>query len=228
MTVQTILCQPDSSKGCSVCCGLFNHQDISRENLNRFLSGGHTRTEQFSAYDLSSEERPNMQKKKHRDITSHICPFQGFIADRRPGCRIHPEFNSSDLRNRSLFGAKICSSYLCPAHEILSENQKMILVQHVHDWYCYSIAILDPESFIWINKIMEEQVPSCDAGSYSDILTQCLSLHGRHLQRYSGPLFHYSLSEYKSALPGFSLGHDVMVREREAVVSLIQDYGAGL
>jgi hypothetical protein len=38
-----------------------------------------------------------------RDITSHVCPYQGFLKNGKPGCLIHPLFINKDERNRSLF-----------------------------------------------------------------------------------------------------------------------------
>ena len=65
-----ILCQPDSRKGCSVCCGLFNMKDTSRNNLKQFLEEGISREKVFRVYEEFTEPEPV------RDRFSHICPYQ--------------------------------------------------------------------------------------------------------------------------------------------------------
>ncbi len=223
MDGNTILCQPDSRKGCSACCGLFNFRDISRNALEKFLEAGAERGGSFSEYEFQELGIPDDQKIEQRDITSHICPYQGFLEEGRPGCLMHPSVNSRDLRNRSLFGKTICSSFLCPAHEILNQSQKMILINRIDDWYTYSLAILDPCSFAWICDALDRLLPAGNDHLYGDILARCISLHGEHLRDFPGPVFHYSLTEYRSASRGFSLVHEAMAPEREKISAFIRE-----
>ena len=76
------LCQPDNTKSCGACCGLYNGEDHSRETLISLLE---RRTELF----FSSGENPDVAAYR-REIqtipitlklceTIHNCEFLGFV-----------------------------------------------------------------------------------------------------------------------------------------------------
>jgi len=210
---QIILCQPDGRKGCSACCGLFNHRDITRENLSAFLSAGRERLKnEFSENDVYS---PAWEV---RDRTSHICPYQGFLSEGRPGCLLHPLVCGKDLRDRSLFGSKICDAFLCPAHEILPPHAREALIRYVEDWFLYTIAIIDPESFLWI---LDEIISRSGCESLDDefpgwILAGAIDMHAQHLERFGSGIFFYSRHEYSAAKHNFTLAsRDGEQRESE-------------
>lgn len=186
------LCQPDGIKSCSVCCGLFNLKDISRSTLESFLSGDYS-------IDLL---------KDVRDITSHICIYQSFISQNLPGCSLHPKVKGTDYRNESLYGAKICEEYLCPAHSILNEEQKQILVSSVYDWYLYSIAILDPEGFMCIMEIIDSMHIVNPSHDIKSIMSEALTFHAGTLSRSDKCHFYYSLAEYNQHKREFSLRYN--------------------
>ena len=198
-----LLCQPEPLKGCSACCGLFNFRDISREHLECYLKGGWKRTAGYKEADhIATLERSSGV----RDTESHICPFQGFISDGRPGCLIHPGVSVTDTRDRSLFGKKICDSFLCPAHTILTSEEKEILIRHTDDWYSYTVAIVDPESFQWIlGLIRKEGAGPDEAELFTRVLTQCLLLHASYMNACAAPLFFYSVGEYNLGKRRFSV-----------------------
>lgn len=191
-----ILCQPDSMKSCCVCCGLFNYRDISKDILEWRLSNSPCSI----ADNDSIDDKPQKYQHNIRDVTSHICRYQGFVSVNRPGCTLHPHVRGIDKRNMSLYGSRICQEYLCPAHTILNTRQKKLLISMVKEWYEYSIAILDPDSFIWIinelNIFGGGIIPDDSHYTISPLIVKCLSLHGDYLSRKDRPLFHYSLAEY--------------------------------
>jgi len=186
------LCQPDGSKSCSVCCGLFNLKDISRSNLQSFLSGDY----------------PANLLNDVRDITSHICIYQSFIAPNRPGCSLHPKVKGFDGRNASLYGAKICEEFLCPAHYILNSEHKQILVDSVQDWYLYSIAILDPEGFIYISDLINYSSAEESDTKRTFLIREALSFHALMLSLSEKCHFYYSLAEYNQHKGEFSLRYN--------------------
>lgn len=186
------LCQPDGLKSCSVCCGLFNLRDISKSTLESFLSG-----------DYSSALLTHV-----RDITSHICIYQSFISPNLPGCSLHPKVRGTDHRNASLYGAKICEEYLCPAHSILNVEQKQLLVSSVSDWYLYSIAILDPEGFLCIIDIINSLHFLNTGDDIKTLINEALFFHAGILSRSDKSLFYYSPAEYNQHKGEFSLHYN--------------------
>ena len=199
-----LLCQPDGIKSCSACCGLFNFSDISRENLSQFLSRGAVRSSSFlSASDITDQG----DGRDIRDTTSYICPHQGLVFNKRPGCLLHPQYRNSTLRNNSFFGEKICSGFLCPAHSILSAEQKKIIIKLIDDWFLYSIAIIDPESTIWILDFLQKRYYTAfqKEDIIKKIFNEALMIHARYLNESQGPVFYYSVSEYEMGKKNFTI-----------------------
>ncbi len=199
------LCQPDSLKACCACCGLFNYKNISRDSLECRLRNAPASI----ATDEVFDDKPQKHQHDIRDVTSHICRYQGFISGNRPGCTLHPLVRGTDARDMSLYGSRICQEYLCPAHTVLSERLKDLLISSVSGWYEYNIAIIDPDSFIWI---VNEAVIRCgvnfladSCSSSNDMIAKCLSLHGSYLSRIESPIFHYSLAEYNQHKSSFTI-----------------------
>ena len=218
-----ILCQPDNCRGCSVCCGLFNFRNCSREHLSAFLDGGRSRVKDFPVYEEFTMNDPV------RDGFTHICPYQGFLSQGKPGCHIHPLSCGNEKRERSLFGAKICSSFLCPAHRILTPEEKESLVTHVRDWYLYSIAIADPESFSCLNRFVSE-TPGLDSRSdtYGMLLNTGLACHADVLTQCGDVIFYYSSPEYILHRDSFCIRYNEQNRERVFNCVRIRAAEAGL
>lgn len=196
---KSLLCQPDNLRGCSVCCGLFNHHDISRESLTLFLEEGSIRSKTQGPVAIPKFHAPD--RNLVRDVTAHICPFQGFIVSNRPGCLVHEFVAGHDRREDSLFGKKVCDEFLCPAHEIITGRYREILLDTVQDWYLYSFAIADPDSFIWIcDRAMDAR-----GHVAGEAILAGLEKHADYLSRRRGPLFFYGMTEYRQARRNFSL-----------------------
>lgn len=214
-----ILCQPDNLKGCSICCGLFNFRDVSRGSLSLFLEQGRLREKNCS----TQEEFQNTGVS--RDRFAHICPYQGFFSPGRPGCLIHPLSSGVEGRNRSLFASKICNEFFCPAHTLLNDDEKHFLIKNVSDWYRYSAALCDPESYSFIyGYVMEnyafhtgEELLVSERAAV--LVNAGLDAHARNLALYEGVIFYYSIPEYNSNKKNFCIRYiDEM---RDLVVSHI-------
>ena len=224
------LCQPDNNKGCSACCGLFNFKDITREKLSQYLEEGKDRTSEID--NVHFDDRIEYKKSINtRDMTSYICPYQGFVRDRSPGCLIHPENNTEDLRDISFYGRKICSGFLCPAHRILTKNEKQVLIEFIDDWYLYTVAIIDPYSFRWILDFIHGRfggnIKRTEA--FKELLNLALSIHAHFIQSIDGPLFFYSVSEYNIGSKKISLNsdNDAMDQVRQKITNaLIESYNS--
>lgn len=211
-----ILCQPDNTKGCSLCCGLFNLSDISRESLETYLEKGANREKEYKAHEGF------IITSRVRNRYSHICPFQGFVSPGKPGCIVHPMYAGTDGRDRSLFARKICESFFCPAHSILSPEEKKFLIYYVEDWYMYTVAITDPESFSYIfNFIKENYRFPCKERIFSLLVQSGLIAHSENLSAYEGEIFFYSIPEYNLNKMNFC----IMYREdsREHVLTGIRE-----
>lgn len=146
-----------------------------------------------------------------------MCPHQGFIAAGKPGCLLHPLYRGDSARHASFFGEKICDSFLCPAHSIYSDEQKKILIAMLDDWYYYTVAIIDPDSVIWLFNILDEKygIHAGRDGIMKDILLDFLAIRAIHLQSLAVPLFYYSVPEYRLGFEKFSLGSDSALFDQE-------------
>jgi hypothetical protein len=219
-----VLCQPDTRKSCSACCGLFNFIDISRATLSRFLEEGAARSSScITAGDFHDEG----ERSAVRDLTSYICPHQGLIFNRRPGCLLHPDYRTTTLRNESFFGEKICNGFLCPAHKILSMDQMKLIIAHLDDWYAYSIAVIDPLFTARLLELLEENYPVVlqREDILKKILHECLMIHADHLAARPGPVFFYSTAEYSAAKKSdFTAGRDSMNEETLEIEDAIRAY----
>ncbi|TFG91588.1 MAG: hypothetical protein E4H15_05525 [Syntrophobacterales bacterium] len=204
MYEKIVLCQPDHIKSCTACCGLFNFIDISREHLFSFLSEGAARS---SACITKGDSCDCGDREQIRDMTSYVCPHQGLLYNRQPGCLLHPRYRNNDMRNSAFFGETICNGFTCPAHSVLSVIQKRIIIDLLDDWFLYSVAIIDPGTTAWLLAILDDnyRVGWKRKKVVKAILDDCLRIHAGYMARYRGPIFFYSLPEYRLGKNGFSL-----------------------
>ncbi len=221
-----ILCQPDKLKGCSLCCGLFNFRNTSRPFLAEFLDEGNMREKQFSDYEEFKTPA------ELRDRLAHICPYQGFLSANKPGCLIHPLSSGIEGRDRSLFASRICDRFFCPAHEILTDEEKIFLIQNIDDWYNYSVAIADPESFSFIYNYVKENfmLPGVTEFCRNDLIYRLvnggLTAHAENLASCPGIIFCYSIPEYNINKKNFSV--EYVNKSAENVISGIKRKAAEL
>ncbi len=79
------------------------------------------------------------------------CPFLGFLDDptalepgrrARVGCMVHPLQNDGiDGRDCGVYDRKVCDEYLCAAHDLLSRDERWLVLQAVDDSYLYGLVI---------------------------------------------------------------------------------------
>ncbi len=222
-----ILCQPDSKKGCSACCGLLNFKKISKNYLSKFLKTFEERRNVSAKRDHLWNEKTAF--KGIRDDTSHICPYQGFIARGKPGCSFHPKINGKCMRRRSLYGAKVCNDFLCPAHDILDDSQKQILIKYINDWYLYTIVIIDPVSFIWIIETLRDKFNfDLSKDNKTTLMRRALyaaiNIHLEYLKEIDTPIFQYAVSEYNQFKRKYSLisKRQESVEERQRITDELE------
>jgi hypothetical protein len=143
------LCQPDQSKSCGACCGLYNWENHSREALMPLLG---KRSELF----FSLERNPEIfQKAYAKEIFApnpklveeiHNCEFLGFLDGerKRVGCLLHPSVNQGrDLRDYCFYGREICAGHFCPSHTHLNRAEQKSVLAALEDWYLYGLVVTD-------------------------------------------------------------------------------------
>ena len=143
------LCQPDSSKSCGACCGLYNWEDHSRAALTPplekrrtlFFSLGRD-PENFRKAYAREKVPPNSKLLE----TIYNCEFLGFLdgEKKRVGCLLHPSVNEGwDLRDYCFYGKEICASHFCPSHTHLTRVEQKSVLAALDDWYLYGLVVTD-------------------------------------------------------------------------------------
>ncbi len=143
------LCQPDSSKSCGACCGLYNWEEHSRKALVPLL-------EKRSALFFSLGRDPKIFREVYSREMSfsnpkllkevYNCEFLGFLdgGQKRVGCLLHPSVNEGqDLRDHCFYGKEICAGHYCPSHVHLTPAERRSVLLSLQDWYLYGLVITD-------------------------------------------------------------------------------------
>ncbi|ABW66216.1 conserved hypothetical cytosolic protein [Desulfosudis oleivorans Hxd3] len=169
------LCQVGPAISCGACCGLYNIQHLSRENLTHLLKG---RTQRFArvprtieAIDRFGEETLGAEGR-HRPMKNfHHCPFLGLIGPQQTtvGCLLHPRADGNkgiDWRGLSYYGAYACATYFCPTCRELAPRYKRMVRQAVDNWYDYGLMITETGMlktfFEQVEKRLERTVDATD------------------------------------------------------------------
>lgn len=143
------LCQPDESKSCGACCGLYNWQDYSRSTLKFSLR---RRTKLFQQAKAKEDLAGYRQKIKALEnippLSGDIynCEFLGFIdqAEKKVGCLLHPALNEGlDLREFSFYGGALCAHHFCLSYSYLHYMEQLSVIKTIDDWYLYGLVITD-------------------------------------------------------------------------------------
>lgn len=144
-----MLCQPDPSKSCAACCGIYNWKDHSRQAVEEILT---LQTDAFLSltdYNRLDRHRETVSRRINNTKlfdTIYNCEFAGFVDSRRrrAGCLLHPEVTGNPhLRNNCFYGAKICSEHFCPGFSCLTSLHQEAVIAAVDDWYLYGLVITD-------------------------------------------------------------------------------------
>lgn len=82
------------------------------------------------------------------------CPFLGLLSWTKTtpehartgpvGCLVHPLQNGGvDGRDCGVYDRTICEDYLCAAHSLLSEHERLLILAAIKDSYLYGLVITD-------------------------------------------------------------------------------------
>jgi len=144
------LCQPDHNKSCAWCCGLYQIEGKTRQDLASLL---HARTACFARTPRTvghiiayAEQRRQQEGLLFLDPDFYSCEFIGFLdkESRLVGCLLNPLAQGNggiDWRGLSYHGGAACSKYFCAGFRKLSVLQKRIVVRAIQDWYLYGLVV---------------------------------------------------------------------------------------
>ncbi len=159
------LCQPDSTKSCAACCGIYNYADNTRASL---LKRFDYRTRLFSkvrrteiTLDVYRDAIRHREDAKRIYKTIYTCEFVGFVnADRsRVGCMLHPLANNgNDQRHESFYGKEICEGHFCPSYQKLTTNEALTVLACLDDWYLYGSVITDIDFVKTFFRIVQDNL----------------------------------------------------------------------
>ncbi len=164
------LCQPDGTKSCGACCGLYNWQDHSRGALHTLLQ---TRTSSFFSADPEKDFLPPRQGAGAPAAnaplleTIHNCKYLGFIdrCQKRVGCLLHPSLHQGrDMRGKSFYGEELCADHLCPSHTHLTEVEQSAAIHSLQDWYLYGLVITDIDLIKEFFRHVQDRLGDCLRG----------------------------------------------------------------
>ncbi len=144
------LCQPDTSKSCGACCGLYNYADSGREDLVKRLRNRSLLFRRIvrGPEDLSlfSETVKTMEDDRKRYEVIHCCEYVGFLdaGEKTVGCLLHPMQNAGqDMRDISFYGRELCDGHFCPSYSYIAKDEKLAILEILDDWYLYGVCITD-------------------------------------------------------------------------------------
>ena len=161
------LCQTGENMSCGACCGLYNVENPTKENLSAILR---QRTELFekTPRDFDALIRFRHQVESLENQTRpypefHHCPYLGFVGEKRsrPGCLLHPlntGNNSVDHRGLSHWGGFACATYFCPTCSDLPARYKKILRISCDDWYVFGLVVTETHMLSTFFRLIEQKL----------------------------------------------------------------------
>lgn len=188
------LCQPDESKSCAACCGIYNFLSNDRRHVaSRLLRNTlalRCLVPEEESVLLSHSRRYRLQDNGEGKLFQTIfnCEFVGFLDDRfrRVGCLLHPErLGGVDLRDHSFYGRDLCRDHFCLSYYYLTPDEQRLVVKTTRDWYLYGLTITDIDLVKGVFQILSDRV-----GEAVDV---SLVTESSHLKAIVSRLWRYKL-----------------------------------
>lgn len=146
------LCQPDATKSCAACCGVYNVPDATRDTLKERL---YRRTALFATVPRQVDALAGYAERIRQEEAlvpdnpwTYVCEFTGFIStdQRLVGCMLHPAAagnEGKDLRGLCHYGSMACKLFFCHAWRLLPSFWVQTIVVLLDDWHLYGLVITD-------------------------------------------------------------------------------------
>jgi hypothetical protein len=143
-----ILCQRDGAS-CGACCGLYNRADFGRDDVRAELS---RRTRTLATVPRTPEAFREAVRRIAQDAPAplfpsvRVCMLLGFLdaEETRVGCLAHPAATGGpDLRDCGVYDASVCSTFFCPSHSWLAEEEASIAAAACPDFHLYGLVVTD-------------------------------------------------------------------------------------
>jgi hypothetical protein len=144
----TPLCQRGPAS-CGACCGLYNQRDLSRDGLRSLLrrrTDVLARAPRTAAGFRAAAQELAPHEPEPLFPSVKICPLLGYLDsdETRVGCLAHPlSTGGPDLRICGVYTADICSSFFCPSHSWLSEDDAQLVATICADFHLYGLVVTD-------------------------------------------------------------------------------------
>ena len=146
------LCQPDASKSCAACCGIYNFvlndraHTLQRLNRNTEAIGRASDGDAvcIKAHTHRYRSADNGEAKRFESVFN--CEYAGFLNGKRTltGCLLHPQrHHGRDLRDHSFYGSQLCEGHFCLSYYYLTLTEQQLVVNTLDDWYLYGLVITD-------------------------------------------------------------------------------------
>ncbi|SFM81372.1 hypothetical protein [Thermodesulforhabdus norvegica] len=159
------LCQPDETKSCAACCGIYNFLSNGRDHVALRLQRNRRALQNLTpgkddvikSHSLRYRVQDNGEGKLFQSIFN--CEFVGFLDEhcRRVGCLIHPErLGGEDLRHYSFYGQNLCRDHFCLSYYYLSLQEQRLVVTTIRDWYLYGLIITDIDLVKAVFRILSD------------------------------------------------------------------------
>ncbi len=150
------ICQPGHNASCALCCGSHNYR-LPRDELHQLFRARrdlYRRYREHNTADSRAVEgimKDTCRKKLMPDGIQ--CSMVGVIDKKsgRIGCLCYNE--PGEYTPFEPFFSATCKTFICPASDILSNEEIIFAAKLTADWYYYSMLINDIEYLRKLNRV---------------------------------------------------------------------------
>lgn len=156
------LCQR-AGASCGACCGLYNREDLGREEARADLRRS---TERLARAQRTPEAFRAAVAERVKELPAGVfpsirrCPLLGFLDadEERIGCLGHPRVTGGvDLRACGVYDVLTCDAFLCSSHAWLREDEAALAAAAAGDFFLYGLVVTDAPFLHAVLEALEAQ-----------------------------------------------------------------------